>query len=141
VISTLRKQLTRMRTELDALRTATVRNPTIEAIEADPAEILRAAGMTADPWQATLLRSVDSRILMLCSRQAGKSQTAAALALRAALLEAPALVLLLSPSQRQSGELFRAKLLPTWRALGSPFRGQADDPRAVGPSGGRRRRN
>lgn len=81
--------------------------------------------MTADPWQATLLRSVDSRILMLCSRQAGKSQTAAALALRAALLEAPALVLLLSPSQRQSGELFRAKLLPTWRALGSPFRGQA----------------
>ena len=125
MISTLRKQLSRMRTELDALRTVTTKNPTLEAIEADPAEILRAAGMAADPWQATLLRSVDSRILMLCSRQAGKSQTAAALALRAALLEAPALVLLLSPSQRQSGELFRAKLLPTWRALGSPFRGQA----------------
>jgi len=114
-----------MRTELDALRTATVRNPTIEAIEADPAEILTRAGMTADPWQEALLRSSDSRVLMLCSRQAGKSQTAAALALRAALLEAPALVLLLSPSQRQSGELFRAKLLPLWRALGSPFRAQA----------------
>jgi hypothetical protein len=59
-------------------------------------------------------------MLLLYSRQAGKSQTAAALALRAALLEPPALVLLLSPSQRQSGELFRSKVLRLWRALGSP---------------------
>jgi hypothetical protein len=59
---------------------------------------------------------------MLCSRQSGKSQTAAGLALRSALLEAPALVLLLSPTLRQSGELFRDKVLPLWRALGCPFR-------------------
>jgi hypothetical protein len=58
---------------------------------------------------------------MLCSRQSGKSQTAAALALKAALLEAPALVLLLSPSLRQSGELFRDKFLPLWRAMGGPL--------------------
>src|SRR5262249_2031589 len=44
------------------------------------------------------------------------------LALRSALLEAPALVLLLSPTLRQSGELFRDKLLPLWRALGCPGR-------------------
>jgi hypothetical protein len=61
-------------------------------------------------------------MLLLCSRQAGKSLTAAALALQAALLEPPALVLLLSPTLRQSGELFRAKLLPLYDALGRPVR-------------------
>jgi hypothetical protein len=59
--------------------------------------------------------------LLLCSRQVGKSTVAAALALKAALLEAPALVLLLSPTLRQSGELFRDKVLRLWRALGSPL--------------------
>jgi hypothetical protein len=58
--------------------------------------------------------------LLLCSRQAGKSQTAAALALQAALLEPPALVLLLSPTLRQSGELFRDKVLRLYDALGRP---------------------
>jgi hypothetical protein len=60
---------------------------------------------------------------MLASRQSGKSLTAAALALKAALLEPPALVLLLSPSQRQSSELFQSKVLPLWRDLGSPSKG------------------
>jgi hypothetical protein len=58
--------------------------------------------------------------MLLCSRQSGKSQLAAALALRAAFLEPPALVLLLSRSGRQSGELFKDKLLPLYRALGRP---------------------
>jgi phage terminase large subunit-like protein len=49
---------------------------------------------------------------MLCSRQAGKTQTAAALALRAALLEPNSLVLILSPTLRQSGECFRGKIKP-----------------------------
>jgi hypothetical protein len=46
--------------------------------------------------------------------------TAAALALRAALLEAPALVLLLSPTQRQSGEIFRDKVLRLYNSLNRP---------------------
>jgi hypothetical protein len=45
---------------------------------------------------------------------------AAALALKAALLEAPALVLLLSPTLRQSGELFRARVKSLYNALGRP---------------------
>jgi hypothetical protein len=45
---------------------------------------------------------------------------AAALAFRAALLEAPALVLLLSPSLRQSGELFRDKVKRLYVDLGRP---------------------
>jgi hypothetical protein len=57
---------------------------------------------------------------MCASRQSGKSQLAAALALRTAILDAPALVLLLSPSQRQSGELFRDKVVRLFRALGCP---------------------
>lgn len=73
----------------------------------DPAEVMRRAGLTPDPWQAELLRSRAQRALLLCTRQAGKSTVTAALALHAAVYRPPALVLLLSPSLRQSGELFR----------------------------------
>jgi hypothetical protein len=66
---------------------------------------MTAAGLTPDPWQRTLLHSISDRLLVLCTRQAGKSETAAALALHIALLQPGALVLLLSPSERQSGEL------------------------------------
>jgi hypothetical protein len=56
---------------------------------------------------------------MCASRQSGKSLTAAALAIREAL--APqSLVLLLSPSLRQSGELYRAQLVKLYNALGRP---------------------
>src|SRR5262245_28223942 len=83
---------------------------------ADPARLMADAGLAPDTWQAQLLRSAAQRMLLLCSRQAGKSQTAAALALKAALLQ-PSLVLLLSPTQRQSGELFRDKVLRLYHAL------------------------
>jgi hypothetical protein len=96
------------------------------------------AWMRPDPWQAELIRCSDERILMLCSRQSGKSQTAASLALRAALLEAPALVLLLSPTLRQSGELFRDKVLPLWRALGYPYRSRTPSQLALELSNGSR---
>jgi hypothetical protein len=59
-------------------------------------------------------------MLLLCTRQAGKSTTSAALALLTAFLEAPALILLLSPTQRQSGELFRDKVLRLYNAMGRP---------------------
>lgn len=59
-----------------------------------------------------------SRVLMLTTRQAGKSTTTAALALRTALL-AGATVLLVSPTLRQSGELFR-KVTRFYAALGRP---------------------
>jgi hypothetical protein len=46
--------------------------------------------------------------------------TAAALGLREALLIPQSLVLLLSPSQRQSGELFRDKVMKLYNALDRP---------------------
>jgi hypothetical protein len=55
---------------------------------------------------------------MLCSRQSGKSTVAAALAVREALLVPSSLVLLLSPTLRQSGELFRDKVVRLYHALG-----------------------
>lgn len=73
----------------------------------DPARIMARAGLAPDPWQADLLRSRAKRALLLCTRQAGKSTVTAALALHEAIYRPPALVLLLSPSLRQSGELFR----------------------------------
>src|SRR5262245_16691102 len=95
-------------------------SPALGRLRQDPSRILADAGMTPDPWQRNLLRSRSARMLLLCTRQAGKSTTAAALALRAALLQPPALVLLLSPTLRQSGELFRDKVKRLYNALGRP---------------------
>jgi hypothetical protein len=73
----------------------------------DPVSLSRAAGIEPDPWQADLLRSDDPQVLLNCSRQSGKSTTTGILAYHVAAYRPPALVLLLSPTQRQSGELFR----------------------------------
>lgn len=86
----------------------------------DPALLFTRAGLTPDGWQQDLLRGDHARTLLLCSRQVGKSATAAALALRAALFDPPSLVLLLSPTLRQSGELFRDKVLTLYNAIGRP---------------------
>jgi len=53
-----------------------------------------------------VLRSTGLRLLLNCTRQWGKSTTAAALALHRALYYPNSLILLVSPSQRQSAELF-----------------------------------
>jgi hypothetical protein len=62
-------------------------------------------GFCPDPWQAQVLRSRSSWILLNCCRQSGKSTTTAALALHTAIYD-PGLTLLVSPSLRQSKELF-----------------------------------
>ncbi len=79
------------------------------------------AGKPPDPWQKTLLRSSASKFLVLASRQTGKSILASSLALKEAFLNPGSLVLILSRSQRQSSELFRAKIMPMFNALGRPF--------------------
>jgi hypothetical protein len=73
----------------------------------DPTLIALDAGVTLDPWQSDLMRSTAPRVLLLCARQTGKSTVSALIALATAVMQAGALVLLVSPSQRQSGELFR----------------------------------
>ena len=66
-----------------------------------------ALGFVPDDWQAGVLCGGDERALLNCSRQSGKSATASLVALHTATYVPGSLVLLLSPSLRQSGELFR----------------------------------
>lgn len=75
------------------------------ALQLSPAELLRRAHLIPDPWQAELLATRPRRLLLVTSRQAGKSLMAAALALWVAMTQPNALVLVGSPTQRQSAEL------------------------------------
>ena len=59
-----------------------------------------------DPWQADALRLFKTNTLLNCSRQSGKSTCAAIVGLHTAEYMPGALVLLGSPSLRQSRELF-----------------------------------
>jgi len=89
------------------------------ALALDRAELSRAVSLPPDPWQAEVLRSEAPRILLNCSRQSGKSTTTAVLAVHTALYQPGSLVLLLSPSLRQSQELFK-KALAVYRAVDQP---------------------
>src|SRR5262249_10690824 len=95
-------------------------NPNLNELRAQPDTLMSRANLPPDPWQHDVLTSTATRMLLLCSRQTGKSTLAASLALQAALLRPRSLVLLLSPSLRQSGELFR-KVLDVFGALGRPM--------------------
>lgn len=79
------------------------------------AEVLH---LDLDLWQRQVIASTGKRDLLNCSRQAGKSTTAAVLGLHEALYRPGSLTILVSPSLRQSSELFRKvtelrELLPT----------------------------
>src|SRR4051812_19028462 len=74
------------------------------AIGLDPVQLATRAGFTLDPWQAQVLRSDAPHIALNCCRQAGKSTVSALAATHTALYTPGALVLLLSPSLRQSQE-------------------------------------
>jgi predicted phage terminase large subunit-like protein len=64
-------------------------------------------GLTLDDWQKGYLYSPSKRKSLNCCRQSGKSTVAAVKALHRVVHKEKALVLLLSPSLRQSSELFR----------------------------------
>ena len=77
------------------------------ALAVDPAQFARRAALEPDDWQADLLCSDARQAILLCARQTGKSTTSAVLATHEAEYRPGSLVLLLSPSLRQSQELFR----------------------------------
>jgi hypothetical protein len=86
----------------------------------DPVELARSADLEPDPWQRTLLRSPARRLLLNCARQAGKSTMVAVMAAHTVLYQPGSLVLLLSPSLRQSQELFK-RALAVYRSLEVPI--------------------
>lgn len=73
----------------------------------DPIIFARDCKIEPDPWQADLLSSCSHRALLLCSRQSGKTTTTALIALHCAVYEPGALIVIVSPSQNQSGEMLR----------------------------------
>src|SRR5215472_14249516 len=64
-------------------------------------------GFRPDDWQARLLRSTAPQVIVNNGRQTGESTTVAALATHTAIFGDGALVLLISPTLRQSVELGR----------------------------------
>jgi phage terminase large subunit-like protein len=91
----------------------------IEQEKSDAVLMATRAGITPDPWQSDLLRSDARQMILLCSRQSGKSTVSSILAIHEAIYQPNSLILLLSPSLRQSQELFR-KLKDVYNELDSP---------------------
>jgi ERCC4-related helicase len=73
----------------------------------DPVALARDCGINPDPIQAELLTTSARKVLLCCTRQWGKSTIAALIALHEALYSSPAMIILVSPSQPQSTELFK----------------------------------
>jgi hypothetical protein len=103
----------------------------------DPVLFATDCGVEPDPWQSEVLRLQPRRTLLLCSRQAGKSTVSALLGLWTALYQPEALVLFVSPSLRQSSELFRTTMLFYQRLAGVPALAQESALRAQFSNGSR----
>lgn len=67
----------------------------------------KAFGIKPDKWQKELLIESPDRMLLLCSRQSGKSTVCASMALHRAVFRPKALVLIISNALRQAEETFR----------------------------------
>ncbi len=90
-------------------------------VPTDRVEFWRSAGIGEPlPWQVEALRSEAPQQLYNCSRQAGKSQVAAVLAVHKALYTPNSLTLMVSRTLDHSGELFKtAKRV--YEAAGRPI--------------------
>lgn len=77
------------------------------ALALDPVRLAVRAGIEPDAWQTDLLRTSAQEMILLCSRQAGKSTISSILAVHEANYGPPDPTLVLSPSLRQSKELHR----------------------------------
>lgn len=85
----------------------------------DPVTFARTCGVSPYGWQTDALRSSAPREAWAVTRQGGKSTCAALLAVHTAIYRPRSTTLLVSPGQRQSGELF-AKARHLYRLLGRP---------------------
>ena len=102
---------------LEALRRVIKRRHEEQAT--DPVSLARRAGFDLDAWQRGVLLSESRQIILLVTRQGGKSTVSSIRALHKAIHAPGSLVLLLAPAYRQSKELFR-KIKDAYNALGSP---------------------
>lgn len=83
----------------------------------DPAVwVSRKFQMKLDPWQERVIQTPKRQTILNCSRQSGKSTIASLLALHRALNRPKTLILIVSPSLRQSSELFK-KIAELYRTI------------------------
>lgn len=73
-----------------------------------------------DAWQIEALLSTEDQVLMNCSRMAGKSEITSVIALFHAINNPGSLILCVSPSLRQSGELLK-KIVNHYEQLKRPL--------------------
>lgn len=92
----------------------------------DPVIFANRAGIEPDAWQAQVLRSPATQQILLCSRQSGKSTISAVAAVHTAVYEPESLILVLSPSLRQSQELFR-KIMDVYAGAGETVRPEVEN--------------
>jgi len=85
----------------------------------DPTVFMEDAGLSPDPWQVRALRSTAKKMILLASRQSGKSTVAAMISLHMAIYNPGSLSIISSPTERQSIELFR-KIRTFYNAIGAP---------------------
>ncbi len=102
----------------------------IERERSDAVLMAQRAGIVPDAWQCDLLRSDAKQLVLNCSRQSGKSTISAVLGLHQAVYTPDSLVLLLSPSLRQSTELFK-KLKDVYTTLESPAQARISEESAT----------
>ncbi len=93
--------------QLERLHARAVLLGTGDAPALSPVTLAAHAGFTLDAWQRDVLLSDAHQIILLVTRQGGKSTVSSIRALHRALYTPASLVLLLAPSYRQSKELFR----------------------------------
>lgn len=83
-------------------------------------------GLDLDPWQREAATSPARQVLINVTRQGGKSTVAALLGLHEALSRPGALILVVSPGERQSKLLFKT-ILGFYRRLGQPVPAEVEN--------------
>lgn len=88
-----------------ACRKIRTRRRILSPVDADPVKFARRRlGFNPDPIQAALLRSDGHRVILNCTRQWGKTEVSAARAVHRAYTVPRSLIVVATPSARQSGE-------------------------------------
>jgi hypothetical protein len=90
-----------------------------------PIDMMGALDLVPDEWQRAVLQSTARRMLLAVTRQGGKSTVASVKAVHKTLARPGALVIIVSPTQRQSAEVFR-KCIETYRAAGHPIPAESE---------------
>src|SRR5215210_5274428 len=101
-LATYERQVAAIAREVRLPREETSPPPTRSAVD-----LAGDLGLALDPWQRDVLTTSARDILLLCARQTGKSTVAGLLALHQAIYEPGSLVLVVSPSERQSKRLLK----------------------------------